>query len=316
MALSKITADSITANVISSALIATSTITGDKIAAATIGSSNLTSTGVSSGSYGGTGNTVSIIVDAQGRITSAANVASVATAPAGTTNQIQFNNAGAFGANPSFSFDGTNFTLDGSTKVQVFGSGSKIQMQTPTASANWYFETAGTNLTASSAQSGQFNIQNATAVTTFGVGGTTPSASGAGITFPATQSASSDANTLDDYEEGTWTPSLGGNTTYYTQTGTYTKIGNIYYIRGNMHVNSLGTGSSSIISGLPFGATGDDAISVSYFDHNVSVYWLNLYTQSTNLRNRTQVDFDGAVTTGSALYASGKQIVFSGVISV
>ena len=28
----------------------------------------------------------------------------------------------------------------------------------------------------------------------------------AGIAFPATQSASSDANTLDDYEEGTWTP--------------------------------------------------------------------------------------------------------------
>jgi hypothetical protein len=39
--------------------------------------------------------------------------------------------------------------------------------------------------------------------TTIGVGGATPSASGSGISFPATQSASSDANTLDDYEEGT-----------------------------------------------------------------------------------------------------------------
>jgi hypothetical protein len=39
--------------------------------------------------------------------------------------------------------------------------------------------------------------------TTVGVGGATPAASGAGITFPATQSASTDANTLDDYEEGT-----------------------------------------------------------------------------------------------------------------
>jgi len=35
--------------------------------------------------------------------------------------------------------------------------------------------------------------------TTIGVGGATASASGAGISFPATQSASSDANTLDDY---------------------------------------------------------------------------------------------------------------------
>ena len=38
-------------------------------------------------------------------------------------------------------------------------------------------------------------------VTTIGVGNATPSASGAGITFPATQSASADANTLDDYQE-------------------------------------------------------------------------------------------------------------------
>ena len=43
---------------------------------------------------------------------------------------------------------------------------------------------------------------------TISVGGATPSASGAGITFPATQSASTDANTLDDYEEGTWTPTV------------------------------------------------------------------------------------------------------------
>jgi hypothetical protein len=41
--------------------------------------------------------------------------------------------------------------------------------------------------------------------TTIGVGDATPSASGSGITFPATQSASTNANTLDDYEEGTWT---------------------------------------------------------------------------------------------------------------
>ena len=41
-----------------------------------------------------------------------------------------------------------------------------------------------------------------------GLGATSPS-SGTGIAFPATQNASSDANTLDDYEEGTWTPTLG-----------------------------------------------------------------------------------------------------------
>jgi hypothetical protein len=56
--------------------LASGTITGDKITAATIGSSNLTTTGVTAGIYGGTGNTVSLSVDAQGRITAAANVVS------------------------------------------------------------------------------------------------------------------------------------------------------------------------------------------------------------------------------------------------
>jgi hypothetical protein len=54
-------------------------------------------------------------------------------------------------------------------------------------------------------------------------------ATGTGITFPATQNASSNANTLDDYEEGTWTPTLtsaGGAFSglgYAGQTGKYTK---------------------------------------------------------------------------------------------
>jgi len=50
-----------------------------------------------------------------------------------------------------------------------------------------------------------------------------------GITFPATQVACSDANTLDDYEEGTWTPNVypaGGSWPTFTSSGRYTKVGN------------------------------------------------------------------------------------------
>ena len=64
---------------ITGAKISSSTITGDKIAANTIGSSNLTITGVSAGTYGGTGNTPSLIIDAQGRVTAAINVATTST---------------------------------------------------------------------------------------------------------------------------------------------------------------------------------------------------------------------------------------------
>ena len=92
--------------------------------------------------------------------------------------------------------------------------------------------------------------------TTMGVGGATPSTSGSGITFPATQSASSDANTLDDYEEGTWTPTLGGTTTYNTQAGRYTKVGRMVYVSVIIAVNQIGTGSTTQIFSLPFTQSG------------------------------------------------------------
>jgi hypothetical protein len=100
--------------------------------------------------------------------------------------------------------------------------------------------------------------------TTIGVGGATPSTSGAGITFPATQSASTDANTLDDYEEGTWTPTvtrLGTaptGVTYSTQTGTYTKIGNLVTAYFDLTINTISTAGSgqNSITGFPFASDG------------------------------------------------------------
>jgi hypothetical protein len=81
------------------------------------------------------------------------------------------------------------------------------------------------------------------------------------IVFPATQNASANANTLDDYEEGTWTPnliSIGGTNptgvTFSVQLGRYTKIGNMVFISGAATLSNKGTGGSSGvgISGLPF----------------------------------------------------------------
>ncbi len=95
-----------------------------------------------------------------------------------------------------------------------------------------------------------------------GVGNATPSTSGAGITFPATQSASTDANTLDDYEEGSWTPTLttdGTATTpaYTSQNGRYVKIGSRVFIEAYLQWSSTSGGSGSVlIAGLPFTASG------------------------------------------------------------
>ncbi len=80
-------------------------------------------------------------------------------------------------------------------------------------------------------------------------------ATGTGITFPATQSASSNANTLDDYEQGTFTPTLGGTwTTSPTGlSGTYVKIGRQVYVR--VYFDGAAAKNTSIsgwIDSLPF----------------------------------------------------------------
>ena len=93
--------------------------------------------------------------------------------------------------------------------------------------------------------------------TTIGVGNATPSASGAGITFPATQSASTDANTLDDYEEGTWsatlTPTTSGSITVGNNTGWYVKVGNLVTVGVNIFMSSVSSPVGQVtVNGLPF----------------------------------------------------------------
>jgi len=76
-----------------------------------------------------------------------------------------------------------------------------------------------------------------------------------GITFPATQVASADANTLDDYEEGNWTPTWLniGTGTYSTQVGRYTKVGRLVTIECYLVINTIGSASgNATIAGLPF----------------------------------------------------------------
>lgn len=115
------------------------------------------------------------------------------------------------------------------------------------------------------------------------IGGTTPAAgtftnltatglldlSGASagqIKFAASQNASSDANTLDDYEEGTFTPTLKGSSsnptvTYSFQTGRYVKIGRVCDGVINVGSSALSGGSGNLESdGLPFTSTNTDQV--------------------------------------------------------
>jgi hypothetical protein len=101
------------------------------------------------------------------------------------------------------------------------------------------------------------------------------SAAGAGqIKFPATQNASANANTLDDYEEGTFTPSLtfgGGSTglTYSIQQGGYIKVGQLVYCSIQINISNKGINTGPVsVNGLPFSIGGG----VSFYCSAVQAY--------------------------------------------
>jgi hypothetical protein len=165
----------------------------------------------------------------------------------------------------------------------------------------------------------KFRVADSGAISTAGsisLGASTPATSGVGVQFPATQSASSDANTLDDYEEGTWTPTdnSGAGLSFTVYSATYTKIGRVVEIEAAIYFPSTASTAAISISGLPFSAaTGDDntgGLSISATNVGANYYALitrnsSLFTINTNL--------DVSVT--NAIYSS-KMLKFFGVYHV
>jgi len=95
------------------------------------------------------------------------------------------------------------------------------------------------------------------------LGGDVHVASGQGIDFSAT-SGTGTSELLNDYEEGTWTPTYTtdgtdfGSVTYDTQDGHYTKIGNVVVLRAYLRTDAITVGSASgnvVVGGLPFSAS-------------------------------------------------------------
>ena len=80
------------------------------------------------------------------------------------------------------------------------------------------------------------------------------------------------SNLLDDYEEGTFTPSVGGNATYNSQIGKYIKIGRSVTIKLEMHINVLGTGSTSTVTGIPFAADTEAPLAVAKATNTSAAY--------------------------------------------
>lgn len=124
-------------------------------------------------------------------------------------------------------------------------------------------------------------------------------ASGHGIDFSAGANVAGMTNELlDDYEEGTFTPNIGGSgVSYGTQTGVYRKIGSLVYVYLQISINTIGSpATTNGIRGLPF----DPTISNQYFGIAYATgLGSNYYEIHGNFRSDGTIRIDGKQSNGS-----------------
>ena len=218
----------------------------------------------------------------------------------------------------------SNVYYDASANALFVGSGYATQYQTDEGNHVWSTSTASGTAggTVTLTQVMTLNKTGALALL-----GASTSATGTGITFPATQSASSDANTLDDYEEGTWTPNIafaGGSTgvTYLSpyNAGKYTKIGNVVYVQAYLVLSSKGSSTgSAALTNLPFTSSSAAASAsialyyqVAYVGQTIGI--VNSSSTTINLYSSLEIGTKAALVDTN--FTNDSQIIFSATYTV
>lgn len=230
----------------------------------------------------------------QSGVTKKASVENILTStqPSGTANGVVYLNGSKIATSGSaLTFNGTALSTTGN--IQASGSGNKAISATSDGGVAYlalgsvgvgtqylYGNVGGSqNFVAEVGGLERFrvDVNNVTVNTGNLIIGT----SGKGIDFSADgQAAGMTSELLDDYEEGTWTPNLGGNEVLSSVSGLYTKIGNSVTVSFKYTVTTIGSGSTQTISGLPY--TTNALIcggSISYF--------ANSFTSVTSMSIRT-----------------------------
>jgi hypothetical protein len=135
---------------------------------------------------------------------------------------------------------------------------------------------------------------------------------GTGIAFPATQSASSNANILDDYEEGNWTPA--GLVSFTSASGRYTKIGRVVQWFAVFTVSVNSNGNHAYAGGLPYACENANAArggsSISYTDYgssNITVLF-NANDVSAFFYNYSAAPLTYATLSGKTIWCGGTYI--------
>ena len=223
----------------------------------------------SDGGISAAGNTIigSTIVEPDGTIHAYSGSAGTVTASAAADDGV-FENNGPVGISLLYTDtaadnygniywgDPTDGSADG--RISYFGSSYVVAADRQTMK----FRAGGVLQAAMSGGAGSETLKLEGGLS---LSGATPTAGG-GIAFPATQVASADANTLDGYEEGDFTPAIFyqngtdlGNATNTVQLGRYQKVGNKVTVWVELSWTITGSPANDNVgcSGFPFTAISD-----------------------------------------------------------
>lgn len=229
------------------------------------------------------------------RITSAGNVGIGTTSP---TNPLTVSTGGSFPAAQSQGFTGVfqNVTHAGISILSGNASNGWVYFGDTDATG-----VGGVNYSHALNQFA-FRINNATRVTFDSTGAIIPNG---GVYLGGTAAA----NQLDDYEEGTWTPTYEpetgafGSITYDSRTtGYYTKIGRTVFFQCHLETDTITTGTASgvlLVGNLPFTITNlgglADQAPVSTFSEG----WTTQFPTTAQLKQgSTQIYLNNQLTTG------------------
>jgi len=124
------------------------------------------------------------------------------------------------------------------------------------------------------------------------------------------------SNELDDYEEGTWTPTSNLPGATVSSYGKYTKIGNIVYIAGKIEfTGKTGTAVNVVIDSLPFSGsnTSDTETRPSAFPEGDLVNMATLVNDYGHFRlNSNQMQGVIVNSSGNTIYMSSNNFSSSG----
>jgi len=193
-------------------------------------------------------------------------------------------------------------------QIQSNATSGVLQIAGPAAAATRIMTVPDANFTAARTDA----AQSFTGDQTLSTGNLVQGTAARGFNFTANTPASGmTSQLLNWYEEGTWTPSLGGTATYNANAGTYTRIGRVVVAHFVVDVATLGTGSGTTIGGLPFSSFSSNRGSgnVAYVSNPASAFAsINLYVPI----NSVSVEFVCASTAG--VWTNGATVFQNGTV--